>query len=213
MLSFVLVAMLAGPFGDQPTPLGSKSDRLIRVYQQGVYSRELVLNLQRAVSRLLDGSGIALAFIDCEGQPICNEGLRRDELVLRLVSGLHPTDSTTCGMAFRGTPGRPGVLMSVYRGCVLKTSKQLRGLALSRTRSTVLLELTEADMLAPIVIHEVVHLLLPGEAHGLGIWQAVLAADDWERLGNGELKLGADLTSRLRAVFSAQAPATHAEGR
>ena len=74
MLSFVLVAMLALPLGEQPTPLGSKSDRLIRVYQQGVYSRDLVLNLQRAVTRLLDGSGIALAFIDCEGQPMCNEG-------------------------------------------------------------------------------------------------------------------------------------------
>ena len=55
-----------------------------------------ILNLQRAVSRLLEGSGIALSFIDCEGQPICNEGLRRDELVLRLVSGEHPTDPTTC---------------------------------------------------------------------------------------------------------------------
>ena len=68
-------------------------------------------------------------------------------------------------------------------------------------------------MLAPIVIHEAVHLLLPGEAHGLGIWQAVFATDDWERLGNGELKLGAELTSRLRAVFSAQAPATNEGGR
>ena len=74
MLSFVLVAMLAVPFGEQPTPLGSKSDRLIRVYQQGVYSRDLVLNLQRAVTRLLDGSGIALAFIDCERHQSATRG-------------------------------------------------------------------------------------------------------------------------------------------
>ena len=212
MVPFVLVAILSAPFGEQPSPRGSLSDRLIRVYHQGPHSPDLVLNMQRAVSRLLEGSGITLAFIDCDGQPLCNESLRRDELVLRLVDGHSPLDSKTCGMAFRGTPERPGVLMSVYRRCVIDTSQHLRALAMGRRASTVLLELTEADMLAPIVVHEVVHLLLPAEPHGLGIWKAALTPDDWERLGEGELKLGAQLRARLRAVFSTPAPARETGG-
>jgi hypothetical protein len=206
MVPFVFAAILTVPFAGQPTPRGSLSDRVIRVYQQGSHTKGLVLELQRAVSRLLEGSGIALAFIDCEGQPDCNEWLRPDELVLRVMDGLHPTDSRTCGMALHGTPRKPGVLMSVYRGCVASTSKRLRQLALNRKASTVLLDLTEADMLAPIVIHEVVHLLLPGEAHGeSGIWKAALNSDDWEHVGQGQLKLSAALRTRLRAAFSARA--------
>ena len=206
MVPLVFAAILTLPFAEQPTPRGSLSDRVIRVYQQDSHTQGLVVQLQRAVSRLLEGSGIALAFVDCHGQAECNEWLRPDELVLRLLDGLHPTDAKTCGMAFRGTPRQPGVLMSVYRGCVTSTSKHLRQLALNRKASTVLLDLTEADILAPIVIHEVVHLLLPAEAHGgSGIWKPALNSEDWEHVGEGELRLGVALRTRLRAVFSARA--------
>ena len=206
MVPFVFAVILSVSFAEQPSPRGSQSDRVIRVYQQ-------VLQLQQAVSRLLEGSGISLAFVDCENQPECNEWLRPDELVLRLMDGLDPTDSRTCGMAFQGTPRTPGILMSVYRGCVTSTSKHLRQLAFNRKASTVVLDLTEADMLAPIVIHEVVHLLLPAEAHGgSGIWKAVLNSEDWEHVGQGKLRLSAALRTRLRAAFSARAPGRAVHG-
>ncbi len=185
---------------------GSTSDVLsvtLRVYQPGTYSPGLVVALQRAVTRLLEDSGFSLALVDCRRRPECRVPVRH-ELILRMASGRHPTNPNVCGESVPGSAGQPGVLMTAFRACVTETTKTLRTRSLLGGAASVLRFLTEADVLAPIVVHELIHLLLPGEVHGLGLWKGVLDQGDWERAAHGGLRLQSATATRLQEVLAAR---------
>ncbi len=185
---------------------GSPSDVAsvtVRVYQQGTSSPGLVAALQQAVAGLLEGSGFGLALIDCDRRSECRKRLT-NELVLRIVPGRHPTNPKVCGDAAVGSGRQRGVLMTVYGPCVTQIADELRWRAVHPPVDVALLMLTETDVLAPIVVHEVIHLLLPGEVHGAGIWKAVLDLGDWERVAHGHLKLESTTAIRLREVLGAR---------
>ena len=94
------------------------------------------------------------------------------------------------------------MLMTIYGGCVSGVTTALHQRALRPKPRAELLKLTEADVLAPILVHETVHLLLPGEAHGSGLWKGVLDLRDWERAAHAELRLEAGTAARVRGALA-----------
>jgi hypothetical protein len=203
MKSFLtlVVAMLsaAGPAvaGDDATAA------TLRVYQQGAYSPGLVTSLQVALTRLLQDSGFGVVLVDCRRRAECLEPLRH-ELMLRLVPGRHVLNSRVCGESIPGGGGQPGVLMTVFRGCVSETTTMLRQRAFIGSASSALKFLADVDVLAPIVVHELIHLLLPGELHGEGLAKGLLDENDWDLAARRSLKLESATAIRLKRALAAR---------
>ena len=172
----------------------------VRVYEHSVYTSGLVAALQPAVSQLLEGSGVDVTLVDCRDRVECQTPIG-DDLVLRMVPGRMRTHQAVCGEASMGVDAQPGALITVYRGCVAGVASKVRRNA-GHDERRALLKLTEVDVLAPIVVHEMLHLLIPGEVHGSGICKAVLDKGDLERAARGVLRLDAETTRRLRAALA-----------
>jgi hypothetical protein len=173
---------------------------VIRVYELGATrSPELTTSLSNAVTRLLDrvDMNVDVQFVDC-GRPQACASVARGALVLRLTPGLHPAAERQCGEASKGVGLQRGVLMTVFRGCVAETRRELRtGAITEQGISFALLSLTESDILAAVVVHELIHLVLPDEIHGKGLFKATLDARDWLDMVNGWPQLDTALVSRL----------------
>lgn len=179
----------------------ARADLVIRMYQVRVSSPTSAAELQQQLARLLAGFGFDVAVVDCFSQS-CANPLAAYELALRLVGGRHPDRPDVCGMAQPGTTAEPGVLMTVYHGCVAQTARELQAMAVHPEWPAILLKVTEADVLAPIVVHEMIHLLLPDEPHGTGLWKPHLHLDDWPRALEGALHLESALGARLRTALA-----------
>jgi hypothetical protein len=160
-----------------------------------------VSGLQPAVARLLERSGFALFLVDCHDRGVCSKPVT-DELILRIVPGRNRTRPAICGEAMHGSEGRRSVLMTVYRDCVSSVTAALHEKALRPKPRADLLKLKPADVLAPILIHEALHLLLPGEAHGSGLWKGVLDLSDWERAAHAQLGLEPRTAARVRDALA-----------
>ena len=94
--------------------------------------------------------------------------------------------------------------MTVFRACVDETRRELRAGAIAQQGiAFALLSLTESDILATIVVHELIHLVLPGEVHGKGLFKATLDARDWVEIAGGWSHLDAALVSRLGTALAA----------
>ena len=173
---------------------------VIRVYELGATrSPELTASLSNAVTRLLErvDMNVDVQFVDCARPQAC-ASVARGALVLRLTPGLHPAAERQCGEASKGAGLQRGVLMTVFRGCVAETRRELRtGAITEQGISFALLSITESDILAAVVVHELIHLVLPDEIHGKGLFKATLDARDWLDLVNGWPQLDTALVSRL----------------
>jgi hypothetical protein len=179
---------------------------VIRVYELGTRSPELTEALAGSVTELLErvNAGIDVRFVDCARPGACSE-VARDTLVLRLAQGVHATAPRQCGEASKGAGRQRGVLMTIFRGCVLETQRELRTGAITQQGiGFALLSLTEADILAAVVVHELIHLVLPEEVHGKGLFKAKLDARDWVDIAGGWPQLDTALVSRLGQAVTAQ---------
>ena len=179
---------------------------VIRVYELGATrSPELTASLSTAVTRLLErvDMNVDVQFVDCARPQAC-ASVARGALVLRLTPGLHPAAERQCGEASKGAGLQRGVLMTVFRGCVAETRRELRtGAITEQGISFALLSITESDILAAVVVHELIHLVLPDEIHGKGLFKATLDARDWLDLVNGWPQLDTALVSRLDRALAA----------
>ena len=162
------------------------------------------------MTRLLDSvsAGLDVSFVDCAKPDACGTP-SPSTLVLRLTPGRHPVAARQCGEATVGKSGQRGVLMTIFRGCVLDTRHELRAGAIAQQGIAFsLMSLTEADILATIVVHELIHLVLPEEVHGKGLFKATLDARDWVEIAGGWPQLDSALVSRLGRAL-ADEPITH----
>jgi hypothetical protein len=178
---------------------------VIRVYEIGARSPELTATLAESMTRLLDriDTDIDVQFVDCAIPQAC-ASVSRSALVLRLVPGVHATAERQCGEASKGVGTQRGVLMTVFRGCVAETRRELRtGAITEQGISFALLSLTESDILAAVVVHELIHLVLPDEVHGKGLFKATLDARDWLDMVAGWPQLDTALVSRLDRALTA----------
>jgi hypothetical protein len=179
---------------------------VIRVYELGATrSPELTTALSNAVTKLLErvDTNVNVQFVDCARPQAC-ESVARDAIVLRLTPGLHPVLPRQCGEASKGAHGQRGVLMTIFRGCVADTRRELRNGAISEQGiSFALLSLSEPDILAAVVVHELIHLVLPDEVHGRGLFKATLDPRDWLDMAAGWPQLDASLVSRLDRALAA----------
>jgi hypothetical protein len=172
---------------------------VIRVYEVGTRTPELTPALASSVARLIDRvhANIDVQFVDC-AQPEACSSVARSALVLRLVPGVHPVGERQCGEASKGAGSQRGVLMTIFRGCVVETRRELRLGAISEQGiGFALLSLSESDILAVVVLHELIHLVLPDEVHGKGLFKATLAPRDWLDVVGGWPQLDTSLVSRL----------------
>lgn len=207
------------------TPLAARaetSDRhpanlapvVIRVYEVGTKNPELTAALERSVTRLLESidASVGVLLVDCARENACTEP-SPGTLVLRLAPGRHPNSARQCGEATGGPGGRRGVLMTVFRGCVVDTRRELRDGALTQQGAAfALLSLTESDIIGAVVVHELIHLVLPEELHGKGLFKATLDARDWMDVASGLPHLDTALISRLSRALAVQ-PVTLAAAR
>src|SRR5688572_26933662 len=172
---------------------------VIRVYELGTRSQGLTEGLAGSVTELLKrvDAGIDVLLVDCARPGACSD-VARDTLVLRLAPGSHATAPRQCGEASKGVGRQRGVLMTVFRGCVLETQRELRDGAIAQQGiGFAILSLKEADILAAVVVHELIHLVLPDEVHGKGLFKAKLDARDWVDIAGGWPHLDNALVSRL----------------
>ena len=179
---------------------------VIRVYELGAErSPELTAALSSSVARLTErlDTNLGIQFVDCARPHAC-ESVAPGAIVLRLAPGLHPTLPRQCGEATKGVRGQRGVLMTIFRGCVAETRRELRTGALSEQGvSFALLSLSEPDILGAVVVHELIHLVLPDEVHGRGLFKATLDPRDWMDMASGWPQLDAALVSRLDRALAA----------
>lgn len=173
---------------------------VVRVYELGATrSPELTAALSESVTRLLErvNTNIAVQFVDCAKPLACNS-VAPGTFVMRLTPGVHPAAPRQCGEASKGVGQQRGVLMTIFRGCVLETRRELRAGAITEQGiSFALLSLSESDILAAVVVHELIHLVLPDEVHGKGLFKATLDPRDWLDLVAGWPQLDTTLVSRL----------------
>ena len=202
MTRLVLLLVLGNAGLAWPAPPGAEPDVVIRMYQRSGVSPLSAVELQHAITRLLEGVEFRVAITDCLRLP-CGYKLASNELALRLLAGRDVDNPSVCGMAVPGR-GEPGILMTVYRDCVAETTRDLHALAL-RQGLPDLRNLAEADVLAPIVLHEVIHLLLPEEAHGAGLFKGELHLGDWMDAADRLLALEPAMATRLRAAAADRA--------
>jgi hypothetical protein len=208
-----LTALLLAPFASTPAEAAASRQPatvVVRVYELGATrSPELTATLSNAVTRLLERVHIDVdvVFVDCAKPEACSS-VARDAFVLRLVPGLHPVAQRQCGEASKGVGRQRGVLMTVFRGCVNETRRELRAGAIAQQGSGfALLSLAESEILATVVVHELIHLILPDEVHGKGLFKATLDARDWLDIVAGWPELDTALVSRLDRAL-ADPPAT-----
>jgi hypothetical protein len=172
---------------------------LIRVYETGARSPELTAALSESMTRLLErvNPNIDVQFVDCARPQAC-VSVSRSAFVLRLAPGVHPVAERQCGEATKGAGTQRGVLMTVFRGCIAETRREMRDGAITEQGiSFALLSLSETDILAAVVVHELIHLVLPDEVHGKGLFKATLDARDWLDMVAGWPQLETALVSRL----------------
>jgi hypothetical protein len=187
---------------------------VIRVYEVGTKNPELSAALESSVTRLLESvdANVDVLFVDCARENACTQP-SPGTLVLRLAPGRHPNSARQCGEATAGPGGRRGVLMTVFRGCVVDTRRELRDGALTQQGAAfALLSLTESDIIGAVVVHELIHLVLPEELHGKGLFKATLDARDWMDVASGLPHLDTALISRLSRALTVQ-PVTLAAAR
>jgi hypothetical protein len=203
LLTAPLLAPLASARAEAATPPAAVRHRatvVVRVYELGAArTPELTDALSDSVTQLLDrvDTNVAVQFVDCARPHACDT-VARGALVLRLVPGVHATAPQQCGEASKGVGQQRGVLMTIYRGCVDETRRELRSGAIAEQGiSFALLSLKEADILGAVVLHELIHLVLPDEAHGKGLFKATLDPRDWLDLAAGWPQLDTALVSRL----------------
>jgi hypothetical protein len=172
---------------------------VVRVYDLGPRNPELTASLEQSVSRLLDGvdASVDMTFVDCAVPNACVTPAP-SALVLRLTAGRHPVAPRQCGEATVGRNGQRGVLMTIFGACVSQTRRELRAGAIAQQGIAFgLMSLTETDILGAIVVHELIHLVLPDEIHGKGLFKATLDARDWMEIAGGWPYLDSALVSRL----------------
>jgi hypothetical protein len=173
---------------------------VVRVYELGTTrSPGLTATLSDSVTRLLErvDTNLDIQFVDC-AQPHACESVAPGALVLRLSPGMHPVAPRQCGEASKGVGTQRGVLMTIFRGCVTETRRELRAGAIAEQGiSFALLSLNETDILGVVVVHELIHLVLPDEVHGKGLFKATLDPRDWLDLVAGWPQLDSALVSRL----------------
>jgi hypothetical protein len=215
-LAALLTAPLLAPLAIAPAEAAAAAaDKhpatvVVRVYELGATrTPELTAALSDSVTRLLDrvDANLDIQFVDCARPQAC-ASVARGALVMRLVPGIHPVAPRQCGEASKGAGLQRGVLMTIFRGCVVETRRELRAGAISEQGiSFALLSLRETDILGAVVVHELIHLVLPDETHGKGLFKATLDARDWLDMVAGWPQLDATLVSRLDRAL-ANPPAT-----
>jgi hypothetical protein len=173
---------------------------VVRVYELGATrTPEMTTALSNAVTRLMDrvNLDIDVQFVDCAIPEACSS-VARGAFVMRLTPGLHPVSPRQCGEASKGVGPQRGVLMTIFRGCVSETRRELRAGAIAEQGiSFSLLSVSETDILAAVVLHELIHLALPDEVHGKGLFKATLDPRDWLDMAAGWPQLDTALVSRL----------------
>lgn len=209
-LAAFLAAPLLAPLAIAPADAAA-ADRhhptvVVRVYELGATrSPELTAALSDSVTRLLErvDADLDIQFVDCARPQACAT-VARGALVMRLAPGVHPVAPHQCGEASKGAGRQRGVLMTIFRGCVAETRRELRaGAVAAQGISFALLSLSEIDILGAVVVHELIHLVLPDEVHGKGLFKATLDARDWLDMVSGWPQLDTALVSRLdRALTS-----------
>jgi hypothetical protein len=202
LLAAVLLAPLLAPLAVAAHAEASPRDRakvVIRVYEVGTWNPELTSSLAQSATRLIDGvkASVDLSFVDCALPGACVTPAP-SALVLRLTQGHHPAATRQCGEATVGKNRQRGVLMTIFRACVSETRQELRAGAIAQQGIAFgLMSLSESDILAAIVVHELIHLVLPDETHGKGLFKATLDAKDWMEIAGGWPHLDSALVSRL----------------
>lgn len=193
-------AIAANATANAAAPGAHPSPVVVRIYELGATrSPELIAALAESVGRLLDRvhTNVAIQFVDC-GKPLACSTVAPGAFVMRLAPGVHAAAPRQCGEASKGVGQQRGVLMTIFRGCVLETRRELRDGAITEQGiSFALLSLSESDILAAVVVHELIHLVLPDEVHGKGLFKATLDPRDWLDLAAGWPQLEAALVSRM----------------
>lgn len=192
--------------GEHRTPV------VVRVYELGAArSPDLIETLAESAARLLErvNTNVAIEFVDCAKPAACS-AVAPGAFVMRLSPGVHATAPRQCGEASKGAGQQRGVLMTIFRGCVAETRRELRDGAIAEQGiSFSLLSLSESDILAAVVVHELIHLVLPDEVHGKGLFKATLDPRDWLDLASGWPQLESALVSRMdRALAGESLPRT-----
>jgi hypothetical protein len=205
-LTIVLLTPLAARAETSDRPPANLTPVVIRVYEVGTKNPKLTAALEGSVTRLLKGvdASVDILFVDCARENACTQPAP-EMLVLRITPGHHPIAARQCGEATAGPGGRRGVLMTVFRGCVTETRRELRDGALTQQGNAfALLSLTESDIIGAVVVHEMIHLMLPEELHGKGLFKATLDARDWMDVASGLPHLDTALLSRLNRAIAVQ---------
>lgn len=198
-------ALLLAPMAAAPAVAASAPGVTIeiRVYDQAPQDPIGVSSLQQSVTRVLKGNGINIVFVDCARPGSCVALPTADTLVLRLAPGLHPVRARQCGVASIGEGRQRGVLMTIFRGCAANTRTDLREMAKTQGGGAIaLLSLSEADILSVFAVHELIHLVLPDEAHGSGLFKATLDARDWWDVASRQPNLNGRLMTRVRQALA-----------
>ncbi len=205
LAALLTAPLLAPPAIARAEAAGAAADKhpatvVVRVYELGATrSPELVATLSNSVTRLLErvGTNLDIQFVDCAKPQAC-ASVAPNALVMRLAPGVHPVAPQQCGEASKGAGRQRGVLMTIFRGCVAETRRELRAGAIAEQGiSFALLSVSETDILGAVVVHELIHLVLPDEVHGKGLFKATLDARDWLDMVSGWPQLDTALVSRL----------------
>ena len=163
------------------------------------------------MTRVLKGKGLEVVFVDCARPGNCHDVPAPETLVLRLAPGLHPLRARQCGVASIGEGRQRGVLMTIFRGCAENTRRDLREIAKAQGGgAAALLSLSSADIVSVFAVHELIHLVLPEEAHGIGLFKATIEARDWWDVASRQPNLDTRLMTRVRQALGTERLAAHA---
>ena len=198
-LGFLVVTTLGAAQEPSKQPQAAGGKLTVRIYDYaGILHRTLHAASDEAAA-ILAKAGVESEWQLCaatEGQMLnaCNEPMRPDELMVRIVRRPKPRKGalgcTECGAAVEDAQGL-GVYSTLYADC-LDTMPRIDGLLPSA-------------MLGHLIAHEIGHLLLPGMDHAAsGIMCPQMREEDWNLARVGALTFTPQQAALLRAEVAAR---------
>jgi hypothetical protein len=186
---FVAVSFLfAGPASAGTVEAGACPGLTVRVWDRLGVERETLKRAKTVAERVLRGSGIEVAWVDCalDGDPACATPRGPAEVSLRIFRRQNAesrrTGEATGGMAARAADGG-GIVWVFY--------DRLEKVTADRDLSLDL-------VLGVVATHEIGHLLLPRGHSRSGIMRENLEEPDWHRAAQGWLSFSPSEAAVMR---------------
>ncbi len=180
----------AGSVGQEPESREDFPVIRVRVYDYAKTGGRLLERAEREADLLFEPASIRLEWSDCTSlAPACDQPLSRSDVVLRILpvfrDAKHHASRETMGAAI-------GVYASIYLPYVHECAERL--------------DLSDFQVLAIAIAHELGHLLLADGQHSpRGIMRADWRPDDLRKAARRYLRFSADEATRMHANARSQA--------